>query len=153
MNKITIALITTALTTAACTNGGVSPALLGGITGSAAGGLIGGAAGGSKGAAIGALAGAAAGGLLAAYLDTKDQETAAAAQAKALNAPLNKGGETSTNWKSDHNPGVSGVVKVSDAGQSGNKECRTVSNIVNANGKENTVTSKLCKDPTSGAWV
>lgn len=100
-------------------------------------------AGGAIGMVVGNLLGKAIG----AHLDEVDRIKAEVAMLSALQ--MNK--NTKVKWKSDKNQGVSGEVQTKQVTKNGDV-CKSVTQIVNVNGKETREENTLCRE-SDGSWA
>jgi surface antigen len=100
-------------------------------------------AGGVIGMVVGNLLGKAIG----AHLDEVDRIKAEVAMLSALQMNQN----TKVKWKSDNNPGIRGEVHTKEVSKNGDV-CKSVTQIVNVNGKETREENTLCRE-SDGSWV
>jgi surface antigen len=134
---------------AACaTNSPHQKAMTGMTVGAALGAIVGAAVGGHDGAAMGALIGAAAGGLLGAKLDADDQRKHQAALSIAATQP--PGGLAS--WSSPEKGTNGQVARVGDMFVVGGKQCMSVEESIEIQGKPEVVKGTRCQD-NAGQWV
>jgi len=100
------------------------------------------------GAIVGAAAGGVLGNTIGRYLDDVDRLKAQA----AANAAARQSTSATVTWKSDKNPGVSGVVYSSPTVTTNRGACRGITHLVNVNGKEHREETRVCQRP-DGSWA
>jgi surface antigen len=87
---------------------------------------------------------------ISALLDCKEQQQAAEATNDAI-----RGGAvgSSSTWKSESRPNVSGSSTVTGQQQLANgTKCMTVTDVVIVDGEETTAPKKMCREPGASGW-
>lgn len=87
---------------------------------------------------------------IACQLEPKEREQAAAATADVLE----RGDGATASWESDTRPGVSGSSSVTASSSlADGTQCRDVRDVATIDGKEQTITKRMCRAPGASGYV